>query len=115
MIESLPCIAFRCDRAPVEYTLDNNSFYEANITFEIRTPYLHTKTIDSTVHQYSELMNWYLERLQYILDRMYLTSVKVSGGPLCTGAMNMGRVDDVSDIVYLGQAFCNVQFLAEVS
>lgn len=115
MIDQLPAIAWQIERAPIETTLDHRTFYDAQISFEIRIPFHMTKTIDSTVHQYGELLNWQLERLQYGLDRMFLTSVNVSAGPVCTGAMNLGRVDDESDIVYVGQAFCNVQFLVEVS
>lgn len=117
MIEELPCIAFKCERAPVEYTLDNRFFYQSDITFEIRISFHHDKTIDSTSHQYSELVNWYIERLQYIMDILQLTVVNVSAGPYNTGSMNMGRVDSEfgeEGMVYVGQTFATVQFLQEV-
>ena len=111
-IEQMPNIAFKGDRTPIEYLLDDNVIYQSNFTFEIRMPFHHTKTINGTVHEYSELASWYLERLQYVLDLWTPTSV-MCAGKLNSGSMSPGQVDEESDIVYTAQTFFTIMYKGE--
>ncbi len=111
-IKKIPCIEFRGDSMPVEYFHDAEVAYQADFVFEISVPIHHTKMIDSTIHRYDAVMNWYLERLQHILDLWTPQAVNYSG-KMNTGGMNMGRVSTESDQIYYAQSFLSVSFASD--
>lgn len=111
-IKKIPCVEFRGDRMPVSYFLDAEVEYQADFVFEISLPLHHKKIIDGTTHQYNALMNWYLERLEYVLD-IWTPQTVMHTGKQNTGGMNMGRTSNESDAIYYGQSFLSVSFASE--
>jgi len=111
-IKKIPCIEFRGDSMPVEYFNDAEVIYQADFVFEISIPIHHKKIIDSTTHRRNPLMNWYLERLEYVLDKWTPQTVMHSG-KMNTGSMNMGKVSSGSDMIYYGQLFLSVSFASD--
>ena len=111
-IKKIPCIEFVGDSMPIEYFNDDETIYQADFVFEISIPIHHKKIIDSTIHRYSALMNWYIERLQYILD-LWTPQEVMHSGKMNTGNMNMGRVSTGSEAVYYGQSFLSVSFASD--
>jgi len=111
-IKKIPCIEFVGDSMPIEYFLDTETIYQADFVFEISIPIHYKKIIDSTTHQYSALMNWYIERLQYVLD-LWTPQEVMHSGKMNTGNMNMGKVSTGSEAVYYGQSFLSVSFASD--
>ena len=97
---------------PIEYHHDDSTIYQADFVFEISIPYHWKQTIDGTVHQQTSLMNWVIEKLQYVFDLWTPTSVMHSG-KMNTGGMNMGKVDTETDMIYYGQSFLSISFASD--
>jgi hypothetical protein len=110
----LPLVRFWTEVTPVDYFLDASAAYAAELNFEIFISEHHTKTIDSTEHSRKMLVNWYLERLEYILITLEFTAIKEMG-VRNTRVMNMGRVTLEDEFVYAGSTTLEVQYLREVS
>lgn len=108
-IETLPDIAFNGDYSVVEYCLDNNAIFQSNFLFEIRIPFHHHRTINGVVKHYSDLANWYLERLQYVLDHVILTSIMLAGRANFSST-TAGKVDDESEIIYMAQTMMQILY-----
>lgn len=111
-IETLPCVRFKGDSMPVEYMQDAETIYQADFVFEISFPFHHSKTIDSTLHEYSALMNWTLERIQFALD-LWTPQAVMHSGKMNTGAMNLGKIDTEHDLIYYGQSFLSISFASD--
>jgi len=112
LIKKIPCIEFRGDSMPVEYFLDDEVVYQADFVFEISIPVHHKQIIDSTVHRYSSLVNWTLERIQFALD-LWTPQTVMHSGKMNTGGMNMGKISSGSDMIYYGQTFLSVSFASD--
>lgn len=112
--EDLPCIIFRVERTPVEYFHDGTAFYQADLLFEIRITPNYTKTINGTVHSKKHLVAWFIERLEYVLDHMVLTSVK-EAGKRNMNTMMPSKYDEDTDFWYYGETYMSVQYLEEGS
>jgi hypothetical protein len=112
MIETLPAMLISCERTPIEPMHDDNNIYQADFVFEFLIPFHHDKIIDTTTHNQNELLNWYVERLEYVLDHIQITSVMVAGKYPST-SMVMGAVSDEHDIIYVAQTFFTIQFAEE--
>jgi hypothetical protein len=112
--EDLPCIIFRVERTPIEYFHDDAALYQGDLMFEIRVDANETKDINGTVHSRKHLVSWFIERLEYILDHMVLTSVK-EAGKRNTNSMMPATYDEDTDFWYYGETFMSVQYLEEGS
>ena len=112
MIEQLPAILMSCERTPIEPMHDDNNIYQADFVFELLVPFHFTKIIDTTTHEYNELLNWYVERLEYVLDHIQVTSVMVAGKYPST-SMVMGGVGEEHDLIYTAQTYFTIQFAEE--
>jgi hypothetical protein len=113
-ILDLPMIRFWTESSPVEYFLSNAAFYLADITFEIYITEHHSKTINGTAHTRKTLINWYLERLEYVLLIMELTVVNEAAqrNPF---SMSHGRVAVEDEFLYMGTTKLEVEYEREVS
>ncbi len=112
LIKKIPCIEMRGDRMPIEYLHDDKVIYQADFVFEISIPIHHKKIIDGTTHRRNPLLNWYLERLEYILDQWTPQTVMYSA-KMNTGSMNMGEISKGSDMIYYGQSFLSISFASD--
>ena len=97
---------------PIEYLHDDKVIYQADFVFEISIPIHHKKIIDGTTHRRNPLLNWYLERLEYILDQWTPQTVMYSA-KMNTGSMNMGEISKGSDMIYYGQSFLSISFASD--
>jgi hypothetical protein len=109
MIETLPCIKFKGNSMPIEYHNDDTTIYQADYSFDIMFPFHHAQMIDNTIHEYNALANWYLEKLQYVLD-LWIPAAVSHSAKMNTGGMNMGSISDEHDIIYYAQSFLSVSF-----
>lgn len=112
--EDLPCVIFRVERTPVEYFHDDAALYQADLMFELRINANQTKAINGTVHSRKHLVSWFIERLEYVLDHMTLTSVQ-EAGKRNLNTMMPSTFDEDSNFWYYGETFMSVQYLEEGS
>lgn len=110
----LPLIVFHVLRSPFEELFDGR-LYQADIDITIWIPEKtdHTKTIGGNVYSRSELLGWYIERLEYILQNMAITSVKTAGRgnpeSLVTGKVQGPK----NDFMYEARTSLSITFLEE--
>jgi len=111
-ITNLPCIAFRFDKTPIEYFHDDNKLYASNGMFELRIPLNLTKTINASSYNKKKLMNWYVERLQYVLDTMQLTSV-MEAGKMNPTSFDVGTDDEGTNFWIYGLLYFSITYMEE--
>lgn len=113
-ILDLPMIRFWSEQTPVEYFLDEGAAYNLDMNFEIYLDEHHKKIIDGTPHSRKTLLNWYLERLEYVLIRLEVTSVKEMSqrNPF---SMSHGKVSVEDEFLYMGTTKLTIEYLREVT
>lgn len=110
----LPLIRFDIRTTVVEYYLDASAVYKADIIFNIFMDEEHEKTIDSTLHTRKTLMNWYLERLEYLLYLLDVTVVQETASRNLN-SQNHGRMTENDEFFYVGETYLTIEYLREVS
>lgn len=113
-ILDLPMIRFWTENTPIEYFLDENAAYMADMTLEVYIDEHHTKIIDSTAHNRKMLINWYLERLEYVLIILEITAVTEMSqrNPF---SISHGKVSIEDEFLYMGTTKLTIEYSREVS
>ena len=113
-ILDLPMIRFWTEQTPMEYFLDDNAAYMSDMTFEIYLDEHHKKIIDGTPHSRKMLLNWYLERLEYVLILLEITAVTEMSqrNPF---SMSHGKVSVEDEFLYMGTTKLAIEYSREVS